>query len=271
MGIDGCIAGQATDLDAFLAKTRASTEIDALRPQVREATLAASLGIREPQFTRITAGDLAVVFERYDALFFGASIPVALGDRVLTFRLSTRVPRRGGSLRVFWPRDAADGARQPERYELSVSTTLLFESFHDQERPITIGGQECADRLDALQRIMEHEMVHLLRALDAERGRQVEAGRSARSTVRRSRRSTSPRKSSGLRVYSGNPSAIAVAAISRSMALRPLVFRPLAATAAYSRPKARAAFASNGSGAKVASARCSRSCRRPRSSRSVVA
>jgi hypothetical protein len=53
----------------------------------------------------------------------------------------------------------------PERYELSVSTTLLFESFRDQQRPITIGGQECADRLDALQRIMEHEMVHLVEQL----------------------------------------------------------------------------------------------------------
>jgi hypothetical protein len=166
MGIDGCIARRATDLDAFLARTRTSTEIDALRRQVREATLAASLCIREPQFTRITARDVAVVFERYDALFFGASIPAALRGRELTFRLSTRATSRGGSLRVWRPRDAADGARRPERYELSVSTTLLFQSFRDhEERPIAIGGQQCADRLDALQRIMEHEMVHLVEQL----------------------------------------------------------------------------------------------------------
>jgi len=64
MGIDRHAAGQATDLDPFLARTRMSTEIDAFRRQVREATLAASPCIREPQFTRISARDVAVVFER---------------------------------------------------------------------------------------------------------------------------------------------------------------------------------------------------------------
>jgi len=108
---------------------------------------------------------LAVVFERYDALFFGASIPAALRGRELTFRLSTRATSRGGSLRVWRARDTADGAHRPERYELSVSTTLLFESFRGPERSITIAGRECADRLDALQRIVEHEMIHLVEQL----------------------------------------------------------------------------------------------------------
>src|SRR5215208_755179 len=120
MGIDACVAGRATDLDRFLAKTRMPAEIDALRRQVREATLAASACIREPQFTRIATRDLAIVFERYDALFFGASIPAALAGRDLTFRLSTRATSRGGALRVWRARETADGARRPERYELSV-------------------------------------------------------------------------------------------------------------------------------------------------------
>jgi hypothetical protein len=165
MGIDPHAAGQATDLDPFLARARKPTEIDALRQQIREATLAASLCIREPQFSRISARDVAVVFERYDALFFGASIPAALRGRELTFRLSTRATSRGGSLRVWRPRETADGARRAERYELSVSTTLLFESFRGPGRPITIAGRECSDRLDALQRIVEHEMVHLVEQL----------------------------------------------------------------------------------------------------------
>ncbi len=42
MGIDRYAAGQATGLDPFLARTRLSPEIDALRRQVREATLASS-------------------------------------------------------------------------------------------------------------------------------------------------------------------------------------------------------------------------------------
>lgn len=165
MGIDCDAAGEATGFDAFLAKTRSPAEIDSIRRQVREATLASSPCIREPQFTRISARDLAVLFERYDALFFGASIPAALRGRELTFRLSTRATSRGGSLRVWRVRNTADGTHGSERYELTVSTTLLFESFRGPERSITIGGLECRDRLDALQRVLEHEMVHLVEQL----------------------------------------------------------------------------------------------------------
>jgi hypothetical protein len=165
MGIDHHAVGQATCLDPFFARTRMPAEIDALRRQVREATLTASACIREPQFTRIATRDLAIVFERYDALFFGGSIPAALAGRDLTFRLSTRATSRGGALRVWPARETADGARRPERYELSVSTTLLFESFRDQARPIIIAGRQCADRLDALQLVMEHETVHLAEQL----------------------------------------------------------------------------------------------------------
>ena len=63
-----------------------------------------------------------------------------------------------------------------------------------------------------------------------------------------------PVKSAGLVVYSGRPSAIAVAAIIRSTAL-PRDLRPVAMTAAVTRPKMRAASASNGTGSNSLSAR----------------
>ncbi|MBI2481332.1 MAG: hypothetical protein HYV60_22635, partial [Planctomycetia bacterium] len=47
-------------------------------------------------------------------------------------------------------------------YEIAVSTTLLFQTFHDVDRPIVMSGIECRDRLEALQRILEHELVHLI-------------------------------------------------------------------------------------------------------------
>jgi hypothetical protein len=49
-------------------------------------------------------------------------------------------------------------------------------------------------------------------------------------------RSSRPRKSPGLRVYSGSSAASAVAAISRSTALEPRALRPRAMTAAKTRP-----------------------------------
>jgi hypothetical protein len=48
--------------------------------------------------------------------------------------------------------------------------------------------------------------------------------------------SDSPAKSAGLRVYSGRFAATAVAAMNKSVARRPRAFRPVAATAAYTRP-----------------------------------
>ena len=51
---------------------------------------------------------------------------------------------------------------QQPRYEIAVSTTLLFESFRDPERHITVTGLPCDNRLQALMRIMEHELVHLI-------------------------------------------------------------------------------------------------------------
>jgi hypothetical protein len=151
-------------LDHYLGIDLAPSDIDSRRRQVRDAILETSLDIREPQFVRISSRDLAIAFERYDAFFFGASIRTALGERPLTFRLSTRASSRGGSLRISRSRQAPDGTSL-ERFELTVSTTLLFQSFVEGERSVTAGGQECADRLDALQRIVEHETVHLVEHL----------------------------------------------------------------------------------------------------------
>jgi len=47
------------------------------------------------------------------------------------------------------------------RFEIAVATTPLFETFNvDAES--NVGGLVCRSRLEALQRIMEHEIVHLV-------------------------------------------------------------------------------------------------------------
>ena len=44
---------------------------------------------------------------------------------------------------------------------LRSSTTLLYNTFQNVERTVTVGGLVCRDRLEALQRIFEHELLHL--------------------------------------------------------------------------------------------------------------
>ena len=46
-------------------------------------------------------------------------------------------------------------------YEIAIASSMLFDSFREADRRITACGVECQDRLEALQRIFEHELVHL--------------------------------------------------------------------------------------------------------------
>jgi hypothetical protein len=57
------------------------------------------------------------------------------------------------------------GSSPSRDYEIAVSTTLLFQTFQDEERPVLMSGIPCPDRLTALQRVVEHEMIHLIEFL----------------------------------------------------------------------------------------------------------
>ena len=46
-----------------------------------------------------------------------------------------------------------------------LSSTLLFQTFEDVDRPVEVTGRQCKDRLEAMQRIAEHEFVHLIEML----------------------------------------------------------------------------------------------------------
>ena len=41
----------------------------------------------------------------------------------------------------------------------------MFQTFHDVQRPVRVNGLLCRDRVEALQRVFEHELVHLLEML----------------------------------------------------------------------------------------------------------
>ena len=50
-------------------------------------------------------------------------------------------------------------------YEIAIATSLLFDAFGNGDRRITVGGLECNNRLEALQRIFEHELIYLVEQL----------------------------------------------------------------------------------------------------------
>ena len=80
----------------------------------------------------------------------------------MEFRLSRRLTRAAGqTMRQVRRVRVSGGMAERVNYEISVSTTLLFSTFQNVEREVIVGGLRCHDRLEALQRIFEHELLHL--------------------------------------------------------------------------------------------------------------
>jgi hypothetical protein len=115
-------------------------------------------------FQSIARQDLELMTYAYDELFLeGLSLPIAESFG-LSFRLSSRMTRAGGkTTRTIYK----TGRGKPPRieYEIAISTSLLFQSFRPGDRPIRVCGYDCRDRLTAMQRIVEHELLHLCEML----------------------------------------------------------------------------------------------------------
>ena len=115
----------------------------------------ASPYVREPDFTALHPDDLSFLFAAYDARFMDGICGKLLGADGLTFRLSSRMTRAGGKTSRF---QCPDGAIS---YEIVVATSILFDGFSAGDPKVTVCGLPCRHRLEALQRVFEHELVHL--------------------------------------------------------------------------------------------------------------
>ncbi|MFN0056362.1 MAG: hypothetical protein ACKV0T_29810 [Planctomycetales bacterium] len=129
--------------------------------RIHATVLAESRFMKQANFETFHVNDLERAFDLYDALFFERGIRPCLGDSPLRFAISSRMTSAGGKTVRYRPRLPS----APPQYEIAVSSTLLFQSFSDVERTIVVNGHECHDRLQALLRILEHEMVHLIELL----------------------------------------------------------------------------------------------------------
>lgn len=120
---------------------------------IRALLLADAPHARAPFFTQVGEADLALLFAAYDARVFEGALSKALTGIPLEFRVSTRLVRSLGVTRRW---------EQPHRrYEIAVSGLLLFDNFRPEDPPVMACGLPCPDRLTALQRVFEHELVHL--------------------------------------------------------------------------------------------------------------
>jgi hypothetical protein len=140
-------------------------EVEDRTMRIYEAMLAQSPQIRDGNFSLIGTDDLERLFFWYDREFFRGRLgEMLLEDQAhpMAFRLSRRLTSAAGQTIREVRRIRQGGAEVLKvDYEITVSTTLLYNTFQEVERTVMVGGLVCRDRLESLQRIFEHELLHL--------------------------------------------------------------------------------------------------------------
>lgn len=126
-------------------------------------------GIRHRLLTRLQsagldgleAEDLRHAYQLYDVAFFDGLLQRSLRERGLPlgFRLSRRMTRSAGRMGVRGRRRGRWHSARVEELEIALSSVLLLESWDGQPR--AVNGHSCQDPLEALQLVLEHELLHL--------------------------------------------------------------------------------------------------------------
>lgn len=141
-----------------------ASAVDAHNLAIYEEMLLQSKNIDEGNFTSMSGDDVQLLFDLYDDYFFAGRIRDVLNKTPISFRAAPRMTKVGGKTTHYF-RNQPDGSRRTKSYEIAISSTLMFQTFEDVCRPIAVAGVLCGDRLEALQRVMEHELIHLLEIL----------------------------------------------------------------------------------------------------------
>ncbi len=137
-----------------------------LRTAVFNHVLRNSAHISNVNFSSLSSEDLGTVFHAIDEHYFDGlvgSVCENVSIKPLAFRLSTRMTSSGGMT----TRHKTRGRDPHVEFEIAVATTPLFATFKIDkiDSSAKVGGLICNNRLEALQRIMEHEMIHLIEML----------------------------------------------------------------------------------------------------------
>lgn len=129
-----------------------SQEIEKKTKKIYCQILAESKNFDQKNFTMIGTDDLKRLFELYDLSFFDRFFYNNYKEKIF-FRLSQRMTRSAGKTAYM---------KRTNAYVISLSTTLIFQTFHDVMREVVVNGIVCHDRLEATMHVLEHEIIHLL-------------------------------------------------------------------------------------------------------------
>ena len=132
--------------------------------EIGARTIDNSRVMQHANFTVTQATDLQRMAELYDRRFLDEHCLTIARHYGIQFRWSKRMTSTGGKTVRTTQLDRKTGATIV-RYEIVLSAPLLFQTFGDLQRPIRVTGVLCNNRLQAMQRILEHELIHLVEML----------------------------------------------------------------------------------------------------------
>jgi hypothetical protein len=135
-----------------------STEVLQRQAAIRAGMQTADGKCRDGHFSALSTDHLALLFELIDRHAFGGETlkMLAITGHRLEFRLARRMTHCGGKTTT-----TIRPGKSQKSFEIAISPKLIFDSFVHQST-VVVTGVKCETPLDALTRIMEHEMLHLL-------------------------------------------------------------------------------------------------------------
>ena len=142
-------------VDLLMKSDPGASRIRRWTDEIGRSLVVSSLYAWEPHFSRLHVDDLSFLFAAYDGRFLNGLCGKLLGPDGLTFRLSRRMTRAAAQTTRSLHDDGTIS------FEIAVATTILFNNFAQGDPEVTVGGLPCRNRLEALQRLLEHEIVHL--------------------------------------------------------------------------------------------------------------
>lgn len=151
-----------------LEKRWTAEEIASRQKEIFTTTLELSSALDSANFTQMNVSDLRRMCLMYDDLFFSGRLLKLARYEGIDYGLSSRMTKVAGKTVTTTDPQVRDpnvpGGRK-RKFEIQLSTTLLFQTFHDVRRDVIVSGVVCHNRLEAAQRVCEHELIHLLEML----------------------------------------------------------------------------------------------------------
>lgn len=149
-------------MDAFSpGKAHSDEQLAELDRNVLAQIARTAPNLGQPTFTQINIADLEAVFRAIDACYHAGAISRACQKPGVTlgFRLSGRMTHTGGTTAIRIARKT--GQRS---YVITLAPRVIHDSF-SAVHSATVCGLVCHDMREALLRVMQHEMIHLVEFL----------------------------------------------------------------------------------------------------------